>query len=330
MDYVKNKPVFACCNPNASDECKKVMRFFESIYGKNILTCQHSPSRFTTDFERIKEITGKYPAMIGAEMISIGRGAKPFLNQEGEMEMSVGASEMAIDWVKKHGCLLTLTWHWHSPSHYHRSHSFYKRFTDFDFTKAMQEKGEDYQYLIEDIDAMAEELKKFQKENIPVLWRPMHEGHGAHFWWGLAPEAYVELYNIMFDRFTNLHGLDNLIWVWEAEEPQYYPGNDKVDISGIDNYWDFTFKSGPMAEHYDRISAISEDKKPLAVTEQNTIFDPEQLSKERVPWLYHMLWCKFYDDEKHNTHENVREFYNHPYVLTEETFKEAYAKITLD
>ena len=328
MDYLKNKPVFKCSNPNASAECRKLMAFFESIYGKKIITCQHTSINSTAEFERIKEVTGKYPAMIGIELMYIGRGAKPFLNQEGEMKDNVGSADMGIEWAKKHGSLVTATWHWHSPSHYHRSHSFYNRFTDFDFTKAMEERGEDFQYLIEDIDAVAEELKKFQRENIPVLWRPLHEGHGQHFWWGYAPKAYKELYSIMYDRLTNRHGLDNLIWVWECEETPYYPGYDRVDISGIDTYI-YTKNSGTMSEEYEHLFAVSDGQKPLAITESGTVPDIQKLSEEKVPWLWHMLWYRFVDNKDRNDHETIKGFYNHPYVLTEDTFNEEYKKFTI-
>ena len=50
--------------------------------------------------------------------------------------------------------------------------------------------------------------------DVPVLWRPLHEFDGAWFWWGKGgAEAFKKLWRLMYDRFTGLHKLDNLIWV---------------------------------------------------------------------------------------------------------------------
>ena len=42
----------------------------------------------------------------------------------------------------------------------------------------------------------------------------------------------------MYDRFTNHHGLNNLIWVWtgDVKGKAFYPGDAYVDIIGCDNY----------------------------------------------------------------------------------------------
>ncbi len=42
----------------------------------------------------------------------------------------------------------------------------------------------------------------------------------------------------MYDKFTNEYKLNNLIWVWNGIEAKYYPGDEYVDISGLDWYAD--------------------------------------------------------------------------------------------
>ena len=34
------------------------------------------------------------------------------------------------------------------------------------------------------MDVIADILRRFQDENIPILWRPFHESYGTWFWWG--------------------------------------------------------------------------------------------------------------------------------------------------
>ena len=94
-----------------------------------------------------------------------------------------------------------------------------------------------------DIDRLAIELARLRAAGVTVLWRPLHEASGHEgdgwFWWGRKrtdgvpnAQAYVLLYRHMFDRLVNAHGLHNLIWVWNGQDPAWYPGDDVVDIVG--------------------------------------------------------------------------------------------------
>lgn len=106
-------------------------------------------------------------------------------------------------------------------------------------TRAVQQGTDEYWATIRDLDAIAGQLKRLRDAGVPVLWRPLHEADGGWFWWGAkGPEATKQLYYMMRDRFINYHGLNNLIWVWSVDKPNgsWYPGNDHVDILGIDSY----------------------------------------------------------------------------------------------
>ena len=103
--------------------------------------------------------------------------------------------------------------------------------------------GSDYQLLLRDIDAIAVQLQKYEDAGVPVIWRPLHEAARASwFWWGAhGPENFKELWHVMHDRLTNHHGLHNLIWEFTSigvngDEDDWYPGDDEVDIVGLDIY----------------------------------------------------------------------------------------------
>lgn len=82
-------------------------------------------------------------------------------------------------------------------------------------------------------------------ERIPVLYRPWHEHTGGWFWWGVkcsTPEQYKELWKMTRKVFDE-KGIDNVLWVYSPDkiysEEQYlerYPGDEYVDIMGIDIY----------------------------------------------------------------------------------------------
>ena len=88
--------------------------------------------------------------------------------------------------------------------------------------------GEDAQGLAlldEDINIIAKALKTLQKKKIPVLFRPLHEASGGWFWWGASgAEPYKKLYIHLYDRLTNYHKLNNIIWVWNGDSAESIHG----------------------------------------------------------------------------------------------------------
>ena len=62
-------------------------------------------------------------------------------------------------------------------------------------------------------------LKELQDAGVVVLWRPLPEMNGEWYWWGKTShpsnaEPYVNIFRDMYDYFTNVKGLNNLIWVY--------------------------------------------------------------------------------------------------------------------
>ena len=90
---------------------------------------------------------------------------------------------------------------------------------------------------MKDIDTIAVELKKLQSASVPIIFRPLHEAEGGWFWWGAkGPEPAKKLWDILYDRLTNKHKLNNLIWEWNSVATSWYPGNSKVDLVSADTY----------------------------------------------------------------------------------------------
>lgn len=80
---------------------------------------------------------------------------------------------------------------------------------------------------------------------IPLIFRPWHENTGFWFWWGntgCTPEEFIALYRYTHDYMTEA-GLSNLIWAYSPNlgvtretYMERYPGNDYIDLLGIDCY----------------------------------------------------------------------------------------------
>lgn len=201
-------------------ETKALMSYLVEGYGSNILSGQHT----LEDAQWIKDHTGKYPAMLSTDMMDYS----PSRVEHGATSTEV---DKAIQWAKEGG-IVTFVWHWNAPKGLHDIpgkewyRGFYTEATTFDVQYALNHpESEEYQLIQRDIDAIAAQLKRLQDAHVPVLWRPLHEAEGRWFWWGAqGPDSAKQLYRIMYDRLTHYHHLNNLIWVWNSESPEWYPG----------------------------------------------------------------------------------------------------------
>ncbi len=209
-------------------------------------------------------------------------------------------SEQAIAWAQQTGGVVSMSWHWNAPTDLINEpdkewwRGFYTYATTFDVAAALANPaGEDYALLLRDIDAIASELQKFEDAGVPVIWRPLHEAQGGWFWWGAqGPDAFKELWSLMYDRMTNHHGLHNLIWEFtssaaEGDYLDWYPGDDVVDIVSVDIYTDpESAMSGQWADLLDQYNG----NKMLTLSETGTLPDPDQMDMWAIDWGYISTW----------------------------------------
>jgi mannan endo-1,4-beta-mannosidase len=166
------------------------------------------------------------------------------------------------------------------------------------------------------MDVIAFELTRLKNANIPIIWRPLHEADGEWFWWGaFGPESCVTLYRLMFDRFTNYHGLNNLIWLWNSVTPSWYPGADVVDILGYDSY-PAIGDHGPVDTQYQELITLGLNEKMVTLPEVGNIPDPTTLRLYHADWSYFVTWDDDYiDTDTYNTLAFKKQIYSDPTVL---------------
>ena len=92
-----------------------------------------------------------------------------------------------------------------------------------------------------DMHNVAGGLLELQKSGVVVLWRPFHEMNKDFFWWGARDaEWFKRLWRRQFELFTMTYRLHNLLWVYSpyqaSDAATYYPGDDVVDLVGMDAY----------------------------------------------------------------------------------------------
>lgn len=323
-DTYKVEPTLV--NPNADENTKRLYKFLCDIYGKYSLAGQYADEgRASSEYEKITAKTGKTFAVLGLDMGNYSLGSKA----HGAESKPV---EYAYDWYKNAGGIVQLCWHWTTPEDYAVNagdqpwySSFYKEGSKLDLDKIMN--GEDdaaYQLLMDDIDNMANELARLRDAGVPVLWRPLHEAAGGWFWWGnCEPESYKKLWNVMYDKMTNEHNLTNLIWVWNGQDPAWYPGDETVDINGWDIYAGNHVDSSQSGRFDDMATNYGTKTKLIALTENGCVMDPDKVFNDNARWLFWGTWSDPFTmklgvviNDEYTTVELLTKAYNHERVLT--------------
>jgi beta-mannanase len=98
-------------------------------------------------------------------------------------------------------------------------------------------------------------LKDKNGKEIPFIFRPWHEMDGGWFWWGsqqCTQEEFRRLFSYTVHYLKVEKGLDQMLIAYspdrnfdtEKEYLGWYPGDEYVDILGVDNYADLKRKDG--------------------------------------------------------------------------------------
>ncbi|MDE7193192.1 MAG: glycoside hydrolase family 26 protein [Oscillospiraceae bacterium] len=310
--------IYIPCNKNASEYVKNVLKYLSDITFKVVITGQHTQTMAQEELRYIKSVTGKMPALLGFELLSYSPNINYSDTDEEcmtEVAANYGTLKRAWEWAELGG-LITFTWHWFSPIG-GRSKSFFSRFTDFDASRAVIEGTPENRALLSDMDTMAGLLRPFRDREIPILWRPFHEGDGDWFWWGAkGAETVKKLFRIMYERYTNIHGLNNLIWVWNSQMPECYPGDDIVDIISRDMYPP-EHSHTSRAEMYRELIKITAEPKIALIGETGTLPSIDAIIEEGIGWASYMAWSGgFVTSEQYTDKETLRSIYNSPCAIT--------------
>lgn len=320
---VENKLI----NPNADESAKELFSYLCDSYGKYTLAGQVCNDGLSGDeFKAIYEATGKYPAIVGLDMMDYC----PSRQAKGARSNAV---ETAIDF-HQHGGIATFCWHWNAPDKYMKSGDteqgtprwwggFNTSNTNFDIAAVMDGKDPEGKALIDaDIAEIAKQLNRLRDAGVPVLWRPLHEASGGWFWWGAkGPAAYKKLWYYLYDQLTNVYGCNNLIWVWNGQNPDWYPGDDYVDIIGEDIYAD-EHSYGAQNAKFSELLEYSGTNKIIALTENGTVFDIDNVVAANSHWAWFGTWCGDFVvsgghySEAFTEKEIMNKTYNSEHVIT--------------
>lgn len=324
LDLTISKP--ALSNKDSDYNAKALYQYLCESYGKQVLLGQHDTIGTSAETDMIYKTTGKYPAIRFGDLMLATE--KDSITTDTEMNI-------AMDWASKDG-IVGYMWHWAAPDD---KREYYADQTDFDIKKAVTKENiaelslEDIKKLqkdgkvskecvavVQDIDTVSEKLSTLRDEGIAVLWRPLHEASNGDFWWGNDKDAYKWLWKLMYERQTKYHKLNNLIWVWSAQNADWYVGDEYCDVLSCDVYDDGNKDAQVNIMLF--LQSISRNK-PIAMSECGSFPDIQSIADENAMWAFIGQWGGNYlmtDDgklaEENNTAAELIKTYNNNLTLT--------------
>ncbi len=310
-------------NANASDNAKRLMQYICDNYGKNVISGQYcSEGAFGKEMAVIMKTTGKLPAMLGLDMSEFSSSSQASDGSNTSVDKALAAWEENI--------IVTMCWHWLAPEKYVTGNwysAFYKENTSIDLDKIMSGQDEEgYDLLVKDIKLCAEAFKPLKEADVPVLWRPLHEASGGWFWWGnCEAESYIKLYQLIYDIFVNEYELNNLIWVWNGQDPDWYVGDEYCDIIGEDIYPGKHVYTSQYQKYIAAVNEYTSARKIITLSENGCHFDPDLALRDGSMWSYFGTWEGEFIcgdsafntlSEEYTEADMLKKVYNHENVIT--------------
>ena len=149
------------------------------------------------------------------------------------------------------GGMITLSWHLDNPLSGGSSWvADSLRDVETHTVAAILEGGEKHELFLTWLDRVADFLNSLETPygvRIPILFRPWHEHTGSWFWWGqqhCTAEQYKALWQLTVNRLKD-KGVTNALYAYspgtepDGDEARYlerYPGDDIIDLVGLDCY----------------------------------------------------------------------------------------------
>lgn len=359
---------------NATGETLALYNNLAGLRGKHMLFGHEDSLAYGVNWEGdldrsdVRDVTGSNPAVYGWELGGLELGHEQNLDGVNFKQMQ--------EWIKAgygRGGVITISWHMYSPVSGANS---------WDKTPTVHElipggaKHEVFKTYLDTFVAFNEGLTATDAAGrghyIPIIFRPWHEHNGDWFWWGkghVSEQDYISLWQFTVKYLRDEKGLRNLIYAYSPDrsridlakfESDYfygYPGDEYVDVIGLDNYWDVGHTSNTASAAEQKAGFVSSLKgivkiaqvrnKIAALTETGNnrltipnfwterILNPILVGEEAQQITYMMVWRNantarekseqfFAPYPGQQTEEDFKTFFAHPFVLFESELPKLY------
>ena len=339
-------------DPHANKQTRYLYLNLKNQMDRSLLFGMHHATGYgvgwtdNDDRSDIKDVCGDFPAIYGEEMRDVQVGSQ------------VERLRYRIMSAYQRGGVVTMCWHQLDPDNRH----FYA--SEINNEKIVPQilpggtRHLDYLATLRKVSEFLKSLRGDNGEAIPVIFRPYHEHLGTWFWWGVGhctTEEYNQLWQFTANYLHTTLNVHNLLWAispnleYVDDEGEYFdrfPGDDYVDIYGIDFYYNGPVPTEMVRDYTHDLrtvvqQAITHDKIP-AITEIG------QEGLDDINWHTRMLINPIKHDSINNSiayavswrnanythfhapypgHPSVPDFlvfYNDPYTLFESDLPDVY------
>lgn len=300
----------------------------------------------------VKSVTGSHPAVIGVDFSGFSGQTPEAIHRAKET-----VRQTVIDTYNRGG-VTTAAWHFSNPV---SGDGFY--WVDTVSLPAVSyiipggQAHEEYKEILNGIGEWAHSLKGADGTLAPIIFRPFHEFDGGWFWWGkphTSREEFISLWRFTVSYLRDSLDVHNFVYAFspdnnfttEAEFLERYPGDEWVDMVGMDNYGDmgrdrYAIDTAAMklkiisdyARKAGKLAAFTEtglESIPDTTWWTNTLL--RTMKRDDMRLAYVLVWR---NDTRSPTHfyapfpgqvsvPNFMKFYNDPYTLFEKDLHNIY------
>jgi mannan endo-1,4-beta-mannosidase len=278
------------------ENLKKLVADDKIMFGQaNATTISYLGGITKTDINQsdCKDITGSHPAFIESDFM--------WYSQSDSFKIrDIEAMKQAYE----RGSVLGYCWHLRGMN----SHSFYAREKGISLSDSLlvkniladkhRDSNPSLNWFLTQMDSLV--IPVFKELKFPLIFRPFHEMNGEWFWWGCdncTPDEYKQLYRLTVD-YLRQKGVDNLLYAWSPDKQalfEYYPGDDYVDVLGLDIYepgiMHYSTHEAMIANLRTMVGYAEKQNKVVAITETGLRNDDE--GNRRYPDIYPDFWTKY-------------------------------------
>lgn len=303
----------------------------------------------------VKSVTGSHPAVIGVDFSGFS-GRPPAVIERSKENLR----KNVVDTYKRGG-ITTIAWHFSNPVS--RGGFYWVDSLSLPAVRYIIPGGEahdKYKDILKGIGEWAHSIKGDGGEPVPVIFRPYHEFDGGWFWWGAphcTPDEFKTLWKFTVSYLKDSLDVHNFLYAFSPDNKflteekflERYPGDEWVDMVGMDNYGDMgrngKYSLDTAALKLKIVSEYARKAGKLAAfteTGLESIPNPTwwtesllRVMKQRgVRLSYVLVWRNDSRSETHYYaphpgHSSVPDFlkfYNDPYTVFENDLKNVYGK----
>ena len=243
--------LFAQIDKNATKETRNLYQNLKTISKEHILFGHQHALEYGHGWSNepnrsdVKSVTGSHPAVVGIDFSGFSGQSNEAIEKTKET-----LKKNVIDTYERGG-ITTVSWHFLNPA---SGGGFYWKdsvsVAAMSLIKPSGSHHEQYKEILKTIADFAHSVKAKDGSLAPMIFRPYHEFDGDWFWWGkkyTSKEDFIAVWQFTVSYLRDTLGVHNFIYAFspdnrfnsEEEYLERYPGDDYVDLFGMDDYGDY-------------------------------------------------------------------------------------------